>query len=246
MPWDPAMRGVFEVFVERAEAPLGGVNPCVKVGVCLAFTVVAVAARTIEAHLAIAAAFLLKAALLGVVGRLAGPLAMTAPLMAFVFLANYALGGLSMYESLLCAMRLLSLILVLTMFFLTTSPDEVADVLERLRVPPAATLSFLLAVRFIPTMARQMGEIIDAQRSRGLELEGRNVLLRLRRLLAILIPVIVLSLKRSVEVAEALETRGIDPSARRMPLDRRGLSSVDAAYAAIMASALGAVVLVAF
>ena len=49
--------------------------------------------------------------------------------------------------------------------------------------------------------------IIDAQRSRGLELEKGNLLVRVKNMVPILIPLIINSIKRAFSIAEALESK---------------------------------------
>jgi energy-coupling factor transport system permease protein len=50
-------------------------------------------------------------------------------------------------------------------------------------------------------------QIMDAQKSRGLELEQGNLLRRVRNLIPILIPLVVNAVVRSGELAEAMESR---------------------------------------
>jgi energy-coupling factor transport system permease protein len=48
---------------------------------------------------------------------------------------------------------------------------------------------------------------MDAQKARGLELEKGNFLKRIRNYIPILIPLIVSAIRRSLELAEAMESR---------------------------------------
>jgi energy-coupling factor transport system permease protein len=48
---------------------------------------------------------------------------------------------------------------------------------------------------------------MDAQKARGLELERGNFLKRIRNYIPILIPLIVSAIRRSLELAEAMESR---------------------------------------
>ena len=50
-------------------------------------------------------------------------------------------------------------------------------------------------------------QIMDAQKSRGLEFEKGNVVRRVRNMVPILIPLVVNSVIRSGELAEAMESR---------------------------------------
>lgn len=67
----------------------------------------------------------------------------------------------------------------------------------------------------VPTMAVDAQRVVDAQKSRGLELEKGNILKRIRNYIPILIPLIVSAVRRSMEMAEALESRGFNTSEKR-------------------------------
>jgi len=85
-------------------------------------------------------------------------------------------------------------------------------------VPYELCFAFTTAVRFVPVLADEAQTIIDAQRSRGLELDKGNVLKRIRNYLPILIPLIVNAIRRSLELAEAMESRAFGSEAKRTSL----------------------------
>jgi energy-coupling factor transport system permease protein len=116
------------------------------------------------------------------------------------------------------SIRFICLLSSFSIFFLTTSPDDLGLALERCRIPYALSFTFTTAVRLVPTMALDAQEIIDAQRSRGLELERGRFLRRVRNYIPILVPLIVSAIRRSLELAEALESRAFGSSERRTSL----------------------------
>jgi len=59
---------------------------------------------------------------------------------------------------------------------------------------------------------------MDAQKARGLELERGNFLKRVRNYIPILIPLIVNAIRRSLELAEAMESRAWGASEKRTNL----------------------------
>ena len=151
------------------------------------------------------------------------------PFLILIFILNYlALGNI--FTSLIPVIRFILFLIVMNIFFLTTDPDDFALTLEALNLPLIISLSFTLALRFIPTIAQQVNEIIEAQLSRGLRLDQGNFLRRLRNYLPILVPVIILSIKRSVEVAESLEIRGVDPKVKRTSYTYLKFTKKDIAY----------------
>jgi energy-coupling factor transport system permease protein len=104
-------------------------------------------------------------------------------------------------------LRFLVLVESFSIFFLTTSPDHLGLALEQTRVPYEFCFAFTTAVRFVPVLAEEAQTIIDAQKARGLELEKGNFLKRVRNYIPILIPLIISAIRRSLELAEAMESR---------------------------------------
>ena len=94
-----------------------------------------------------------------------------------------------------------------SVFFLTTSPDHLGLALEQSRIPYEFCFAFTTAVRFVPVLAEEAQTIMDAQKARGLELEKGNFLKRIRNYIPILIPLIISAIRRSLELAEAMESR---------------------------------------
>jgi energy-coupling factor transport system permease protein len=140
----------------------------------------------------------------------------------FIFVFNFVFGYLyksypstsSLLEySLAMFLRFLVLVESFSVFFLTTSPDHLSLALEQTHVPYEFTFAFTTAVRFVPVLAEEAQTIMDAQKARGLELERGNFLKRVRNYIPILIPLIVSAIRRSLELAEAMESRawGITP-----------------------------------
>ncbi|MEM3642063.1 MAG: energy-coupling factor transporter transmembrane component T [Candidatus Bathyarchaeia archaeon] len=135
-------------------------------------------------------------------------------LATIIFLTNLLVayfGGRDMAQSLenAAAMTLRFIVLVesFSIFFLTTSPDHLGLALEQTRIPYEFCFAFTTAVRFVPVLAEEAQTIMDAQKARGLELERGNFLKRVRNYIPILIPLIVSAIRRSLELAEAMESR---------------------------------------
>jgi energy-coupling factor transport system permease protein len=101
---------------------------------------------------------------------------------------------------------------------MTTSPDDLGLALESMKVPYTLCFTFTTAVRLVPTMAVDAQTVVDAQKSRGLELDKGNPLKRVRNYVPILIPLIVNAIRRSVELAEALESRAFGSTEKRESL----------------------------
>ncbi|MFQ6068293.1 MAG: energy-coupling factor transporter transmembrane component T family protein [Candidatus Bathyarchaeia archaeon] len=104
-------------------------------------------------------------------------------------------------------LRFVVLVESFSIFFLTTSPDRLGLALEQSHVPYEFCFAFTTAVRFVPVLADEAQTIMDAQKARGLELEKGNFLKRIRNYIPILIPLIISAIRRSLELAEAMESR---------------------------------------
>ncbi len=104
-------------------------------------------------------------------------------------------------------LRFVVLVESFSVFFLTTSPDHLGLALETSHVPYEFSFAFTTAVRFVPVLAEEAQTIMDAQKARGLELEKGNFMKRIRNYIPILIPLIVSAIRRSLELAEAMESR---------------------------------------
>jgi len=148
-------------------------------------------------------------------------------LASFIFVFNFVFGYLyrsspsttTLLEySLALTLRFLVLVESFSIFFLTTSPDHLSLALEQSRVPYEFTFAFTTAVRFVPVLAEEAQTIMDAQKARGLELERGNFLKRVRNYIPILIPLIVSAIRRSLELAEAMESRAWGASPKRTNL----------------------------
>jgi len=105
------------------------------------------------------------------------------------------------------------------LFALTTSPNDLLRLLDRLHVSKIFTFSLTIAMRFVPTLIKEVQEIVDSLKLRGLETKLQN-LLRHPKIFyrSIFIPLIVRSIAISDELAAAAETRGFGNPARRTNL----------------------------
>jgi len=148
-------------------------------------------------------------------------------LIAIIFATNIIVGYVSngyvltvplvIYSASL-AFRFIVLMSSFSIFFLTTSPDDLSLALQQSHIPYEFCFAFTTAIRFVPVLATEAQTIMDAQKSRGLELEKGNFLKRIRNFIPILIPLIVGAIRRSLELAEAMESRAFGAKKERTSL----------------------------
>lgn len=182
-------------------------------------------------QLAIVLAFMIAvAAIATVLKRVARTMALTATFSAFIFIINIVftrnLGTSALYAS-----RFVAIVVSTSLFFITTSPDELEQVMKMFRLPRDVVFAFVTAVRFIPVMMLDALQIMDAQKSRGLELEKGNLLRRVRNMVPILIPLVVNAVVRSGELAEAMESRAYGAVPRPTSLAEYRARTADKAVA---------------
>jgi energy-coupling factor transport system permease protein len=124
-------------------------------------------------------------------------------------------------------LRFVVLIASFSVFFLTTSPDHLGLALQQSHIPYEFCFAFTTAVRFVPVLADEAQTIMDAQKARGLELERGNLLKRVRNYIPILIPLIVNAIRRSLELAESMESRAWGANKKRTNLYELKLKKAD-------------------
>ena len=148
-------------------------------------------------------------------------------LAAFIFIVNiasnfftsgYVLTAAAVETSAAMTLRFVVLVESFSVFFLTTSPDHLGLALEQTHVPYEFAFAFTTAVRFVPVLAEEAQTIMDAQKARGLELEKGGFLKRIRNYVPVLIPLIVSAIRRSLELAEAMESRAWGATKKRTNL----------------------------
>ena len=140
--------------------------------------------------------------------------------------------------SLAMTLRFVVLVESFSVFFLTTSPDLLGLALEQSRVPYEFSFAFTTAVRFVPVLAEEAQTIMDAQKARGLELEKGGFMKRIRNYVPVLIPLIVSAIRRSLELAEAMESRAWGAVKKRTNLYGLTLHRGDAVLLAITVGVL--------
>ena len=114
---------------------------------------------------------------------------------------------LSLAYAISMIIRILIMITAFSIFFLTVHPNDLALSLIAMKIPYEYAFSFSLAFRFVPTIAIEAQNIMDAQQSRGYEMKQTGLINQIKNLFPLLVPLIVSSIKRAFNVAEALESR---------------------------------------
>jgi len=123
-------------------------------------------------------------------------------------------------------LRVLAIILVSTTLTLTTKPMDLSLGLEWYLKPfeliglktSILTMMISIALRFIPTLFNETNKILKAQASRGVDFKEGKFHEQVRQVISLLIPMFVISFKRAIELADAMQARGYIPGAKRTRL----------------------------
>ena len=141
-------------------------------------------------------------------------------------------------------LRLINIIIVFSIFFQTTHPDDLTQAIAKMGVSYPIAFSLSLAFRFIPTLANEVETITKAQKSRGLVMQRGGLFQQIRALFPLLIPLITNSIKRAFYVAESLEARSFGIQKTRTQLHPVKLAFADWIILALLLVLLGAGIVV--
>jgi energy-coupling factor transport system permease protein len=120
---------------------------------------------------------------------------------------------------LVAGLRLLTLGTVFFLFFKTTPPEDLSNGLVKWGLPYSLAFVMTVSMEFVQVLARRAANIRDAQRARGIPLEG--VFAMVAHLPAIVGPLLVQAFKLADELAEAMEARGFGTEGRRFRREPR-------------------------
>jgi energy-coupling factor transport system permease protein len=121
-------------------------------------------------------------------------------------------------------LRVINILCSFSMLVLTTKPSELIEALVRRGLSPKIGYVLSSVLQIIPQMASTMDTITDAQRSRGMETEGK-LIVRMKAFFPLIGPVVMNSLINTRERALALEVRGFNSRKKKTFLYEETYSS---------------------
>ena len=128
-------------------------------------------------------------------------------------------------------LRLIALTTIFSVFFLTVHPDDLSQALIQMHVPFDLAFTFSMAIRFVPTLAIEAQTIMEAQMSRGLELQKGNLIQKAKNYIPILAPLLISSIRRAIQIAESLDSRAFGAKKKRTYLYELSFDSGDIIFA---------------
>jgi energy-coupling factor transport system permease protein len=156
-------------------------------------------------------------------------------LLVFILVFNTLLSPASnpFSHSIALTLRLVALMTSFSIFFLTVHPDELSQALIQMHVRFEFAFAMSMAMRYVPTLGQEAYAIMDAQKARGVELEKGNPLKRIRNIVPIIVPLIIVSIRRALSIAESMESRGFGASPHRTYMNKLSFSLRDWAVVAL-------------
>ena len=149
----------------------------------------------------------------------------------------FALTTAGIYKAIFMTLRILLLILISSVLTYTTSPNDLTDAIERLfsflkifglkNAVHTLAMMMTIALRFIPTLIEETDKIMNAQKARGADLESGNLIEKIKALIPILIPLLISSVMRAFQLAEAMECRCYNGGEGRVRMKQLKLSCID-------------------
>jgi energy-coupling factor transport system permease protein len=155
--------------------------------------------------------------------------------------------GQGMASGAAVGVRLLSMALSVLLVLATTQSRELTSALVAFGLPYAWGLSLTLALRFLPDFIDTYHTVRQGMQSRALRFDRGRPWQRLGKLSPVMIAVIVSSLRRSEQMAIALEARAFGPTiSMRTDLHPLSLKRPDWIFIAFIVAATIAVVVAGF
>ena len=136
-------------------------------------------------------------------------------ILLFILLLKNIPEGIS--QGIVFTLKIWTLIFGMVIFSLTTSPRDFLLGLTKLKVPFAFAFMLTIAVRFIPVIIKEFETVTLAQKARAYEISWswKNPKKSLDRFLPILIPTIMLLIKRSYTMSLAIESKAFNTKKQR-------------------------------
>ena len=134
-------------------------------------------------------------------------------------------------------LNVINILMSFSILVLTTKPSDMVETFVRLGLSPKLGYVLSSVFQIIPQMTETMETITDAQRSRGMETEGK-LLTRMKAFFPLISPVVMNSLISTRERAIALEVRGFDSTQNKTFLTEIKKTSADRIMKAVLVAVL--------
>lgn len=121
----------------------------------------------------------------------------------------------SLFYGIAMGLRLATFVSIGLIFLSTTRNEELTNGLIRIGVPYPISFALSTALRLVPTFAGAGATIIQAQISRGLDLESGFIFSRVGKFIPQAVPLFIYAIRHTNLLAMALESKGFSPESKR-------------------------------
>lgn len=169
------------------------------------------------------------------------------PLIKFGFL-TITMQGIE--NSIFIAVRIIILIFISCVFTFTTSPNDITFAIETILSPlkiikiPVGDIAMMItiALRFIPTILEETEKIMNAQKSRGANIEDGNIIQKAKAFIPILVPLFISSFRRAYDLALAMDCRCFQSGKERTRMKTNKIKKLDIIFCfAVMFNIIGVI-----
>jgi len=121
----------------------------------------------------------------------------------------------SLVFGVLTAIKIDAILIAGIAFLATTRNEEITIGLVKMGVPYVMCFAFSTALRLVPTFAHTGATVVEAQRSRGLEIGAGSLWNRMKAYIPLMTPIFLVSIRNANLMAMALEARGFGAAKKR-------------------------------
>jgi len=113
------------------------------------------------------------------------------------------------------SLRLLSTISAFAILTLTINPDDLLQTILSLKFPYKTVLTTTIALRFIPCLLTDLETLQNSIRTRGYQMKEGSFIGHIKQRAILISPLLSNSLERSIQSAEAMESRGFGSQGKK-------------------------------
>ncbi len=136
-------------------------------------------------------------------------------------------------------LRLGTFVSIGLLFLSTTRNEELTNGLIRMGIPYPLAFALSTALRLVPTFASAGATIVQAQISRGLDLESGSIFSRVGKFIPQAVPLFIYAIRHTNLLAMALESRGFSPVSPRTFYYELHMRNVDYLVLVVLVVILG-------
>jgi len=148
--------------------------------------------------------------------------------------------------------RLIIIVTLSTILTLTTKPTDLNLGLEKILKPLSIVrinaeeiaMIISIALRYIPTLLDEANKIMLAQASRGVDFSEGKFKDKIMQIISLLVPMFIISFKRSDDLANAMEARSFVPGKPRTRLHTLSWHNIDTSVIVFCVLVLASVITV--